>query len=606
MTVSSFRVLILANSTHAAAISSPPYPTRGVMPQLYITESLCVIKLYGSATTVATKGEDYATIRIDTTTLGDVLLRAWDQAPDKEALVFPEGRKTYDEVVQSVFHKARGLIGLGVKPGDHVGILLPSGIEFVETLFACAMCGAVSVLMNARFKAPEMAYVIENADLNTIVTDDTVSEFVNFTGRLSDALLGLADAANPANLALAGAPMLQRIIVLGGSRIPGFVDQLSFDAAAANMPLLEVHRRRLAVQIRSTAMILYTSGTSSNPKGCLLSHEAVVRQASNLTRYRWAFRPDERAWSPLPLFHIAAMSCMLGAMNVGGTFIGQPHFDAGESLRQLEAEKVTMMFLPFVTFHQAMIAHPDWEKTDMSSVRLQNSCFAFMPARVGQAYREKAPNMLQVGTMGMTEATGVVTTGGYDMDPELGFTKLGYPLTGIELRICDIETGDEKGVDEHGEIVIRGYNMFDGYYKDAEKTAAALDRDGWYHSGDIGSIDASGHVMFHGRFKDMLKVGGENVAAAEVEAVLASHPAVQLAQVVGLPDEWLAEIPAAYVELAETGVTAEELIAYVKERMASFKVPRYIRFISEWPMSASKIQKFKLRRTLMEELGLQD
>jgi fatty-acyl-CoA synthase/long-chain acyl-CoA synthetase len=554
-----------------------------------------------------TQGEDLAAIRITATTLGDLLLKAWDAQPRKEALVFPEGRKSYDAVVQAVFDKARGLIALGVRPGDHVGILLPSGIAFVETLFASAMIGAVSVLMNARFKAPEMAYVAENADLTTIVTDDTIDEFVNFTGRLADALPGLADAADPAALDLASAPLLKRVVVFGGSRIPGFVDQAGFDAAAQGVPLAEVHRRRLGVRIRATAMILYTSGTSANPKGCLLSHEAVVREALNLTGNRWGFTPDERAWSPLPLFHIAAMLCMLGAVGVGGTFIGQPHFDAGESLRQIAAEKVTMMFLPFVTFHQAMIAHPDWDTADMSSVRLQNSCFAFMPARVGEAYAKKAPDMLQVGTMGMTEATGIVTTGGAAMDRELGLTKLGYPLAGIELKICDPETGAEKGIDERGEIVIRGYNLFDGYYKDPDKTAAAIDAEGWYHSGDIGSLDKNGHVMFHGRFKDMLKVGGENVAAAEVEAVLASHPAVRLAQVVGLPDERLAEIPAAWIEPSgEADASADELIAYVKERMASFKVPRHIRFIDEWPMSASKIQKFKLRVALMEELGLKD
>jgi len=584
---------------------SRTYPTKGVNRYPRCNLNYCFCKL--ERIKVDIKGEDYASMRITATTLGDLLLTAWDRSPGKEALVFPEGRKTYDAVVQSVFQKARGFIALGVKPGDHIGILLPSGIEFVETLFASAMCGAVSVLMNARFKAPEMAYVAENADLTMIVTDDTVSEFVNFSGRLGEALPGLNSAADPRNLSLPTAPLLKRIVMFGGSKMTGFVDQGTFDAIAESVPLIEVHKRRLRVRIRSTAMILYTSGTSANPKGCLLSHEAVVREASNLTRNRWAFMPDERAWSPLPLFHIAAMLCMLGAVDVGGTFIGQPHFDAGESLRQIEAEKVTMMFLPFVTFHQAMIAHPDWEKTDMSSVRLQNSCFAFMPERVGQAYREKAPKMLQVGTMGMTEATGIVTTGGYDMDPEMGFKKLGYPLAGVELRIADLETGTDKEVDERGEILIRGYNLFDGYYKDPEKTAAAIDADGWYHSGDIGSLDANGHVMFHGRFKDMLKVGGENVAAAEVEAVLASHPAVRLAQVVGLPDDRLAEVPAAYVEPSGEGdVSAEELIAYVKERLASFKVPRHIRFIDEWPMSASKIQKFKLRVQLMEELGLKD
>lgn len=555
---------------------------------------------------MGTKGEDCASIRITATTLGDLLLKAWDRFPDKEALVFPEGRKTYDQVVAAAMHKARGLIALGVRPGDHVGILLPSGIQFVETLFATAMAGAVSVLMNARYKAPEMAYVAENADLAAIVTDDSRSEHVDFIGRLTEAFGDLPAAADPRALTLAAAPRLKRVVLFGGGSSAGFVDQQAFDGAAATVDDAEVHRRRLAVRLRSTCMILYTSGTSANPKGCLLSHEAIVREAANLTRNRWAFTQDERAWSPLPLFHVAAMLAMLGAVDVGGTFIGQPHFDAGESLRQIEAERVTMMFLPFVTFHQAMIAHPDWATTDMSSVRLQNSCFAFMPERVGQAYRDKAPGMLQVGTFGMTEASGIVATGGYDMDPEMGFRRLGYPLIGIEVRIVDGD-GRDLPAGERGEVLIRGYNLFDGYYKDAAKTAEAIDPEGWYHSGDIGSLDDNGHIMFHGRFKDMLKVGGENVAAAEVEAVLASHPAVRLAQVVGLPDERLAEIPAAYVERSgEADASAEELIAYAKARLASFKVPRHIRFIDEWPMSASKIQKFKLRGALMHELGLTD
>jgi fatty-acyl-CoA synthase/long-chain acyl-CoA synthetase len=214
--------------------------------------------------------------------------------------------------------------------------------------------------------------------------------------------------------------------------------------------------------------------------------------------------------------------------------------------------------------------------------------------------------MLQVGTFGMTEATGIVTTGGYEMDPEMGFQRLGHPLAGIEVRIVD-DQGRDLPTGERGEVLIRGYNLFDGYYKDPVKTAEALDAEGWYHSGDIGSLDENGHIMFHGRFKDMLKVGGENVAAAEVEAVLATHPAVRLAQVVGLPDERLEEIPAAYIEPSgEAEATPEELIAYTKARLASFKVPRHIRFIDEWPMSASKIQKYKLRRQLMDELGLSD
>jgi fatty-acyl-CoA synthase len=354
-------------------------------------------------------------------------------------------------------------------------------------------------------------------------------------------------------------------------------------------------------------MILYTSGTSSNPKGCLLSHEAIVREAINLGRNRWAFDDTARVWSPLPLFHVAALLAMLAAIDVGGTFIGQTHFDAGLSLDQIHNEKPTFLFLPFVTFHLAMMTHPDWAKTDFSSVQMMNSCFAFMPEAVGNAYRVKAPHTLQLGTFGMTEASGIVATGGYDMDPEMGFKRLGFPLPGIKVRIIDMETGVDLPPHGRGEVLIKGYNLFDAYYRDPVKTAEALDADGWYHSGDIGSLDEDGHIMFHGRFKEMFKVGGENVAAAEVEAVLATHEGVKLAQVIGLPDERLAEIPAAFIEPNEGfSPTAEELMAFAKSKLATFKMPRYIRFVDEWPMSASKIQKFKLRQQLMDELGLKD
>jgi fatty-acyl-CoA synthase len=552
-------------------------------------------------------GEDPARLRITASPLCDMLLKTWDENPNEEALVFPTARRTYDEVVQSVLHRARGLVAQGIGPGDHVGVLLPSGIEFVETLFAVSAIGAVTVLMNARYRPREIAYVVQNADLVALVTNSESSDFVDFTVRIHEAFPSLKNCTDPHTIALEEAPLLRRVIQHGGRSSPGFVDQAAFDQAALQVDEVQVHERRLAVRLRDTCMILYTSGTSANPKGCLLSHEAISREASNLGRNRWAFTREERVWSPMPLFHIAAMLAMLGAIDVGATFIGQPHFDAGESLRQIEAERATMMFLPFVTFHQAMIAHPNWQTADMSSVRLTNTCFSQMPKSVSDAYRAKLPNALHVGTFGMSEATGVVSTGGYDMDPELGFQALGYPLKGIAVRIVDLETGHDLPTGQRGEVWIRGYNILDGYYGDPVKTAEVIDAQGWYHSGDIGSVDEHGHVRFHGRFKDMLKVGGENVAAAEVEAILDAHEAVELAQVVGLPDSRLEEIPAAFVKLREGSAPSEvELTAFVRERIASFKVPRHIRFVDEWPMSASKIQKFKLRQQLMAELGLSD
>jgi fatty-acyl-CoA synthase len=554
---------------------------------------------------VSANGEDASSIRVSVSPLADMLLKSWDAHPDKMALVFPSGGRSYDDVVRSVLHRARGLLGLGIKQGDHIGILLPSGIDFVETLFAVSMVGGVSVLMNARYRAPEIAYVVENAELCAVITNSEADDFVDFTTRLTEAFPDIERCTDPMALDIAQAPRLRRLILNGGKQAIGFIDQSAFDAAAATVEDEAVHEARLSVRLRDTCMVLYTSGTSANPKGCLLSNEAICREASNLARNRWAFRDDERVWSPMPLFHIAAMLAMLGAIEVGGTFIGQPHFDPGESLRQIEAEKPTMIFLPFVTFHQAMIAHPDWSKTDMSSVRLMNSCFSQMPKAIGDAYREKMPNALQVGTFGMSEASGIVSTGGYDMDPELGFQTLGYPLKGISVRIVDTETGEDLPTGERGEVLIKGYNMLDGYHRDPVKTAEAIDADGWYHSGDIGSLDSDGHMRFHGRFKDMLKVGGENVAAAEVETVLEAHEAVELSQVIGIPDQRLVEVPAAFVKLTNGFRPSEaELIAFAKERIASFKVPRHIRYVDEWPMSASKIQKFKLRQRLMDELGI--
>ena len=351
---------------------------------------------------VSGNGEDASSVRISVSPLADMLLKAWDAHPGKEALVFPAGKRSYDDVVQSVLHRARGLIGLGIKQGDHVGILLPSGIDFVETLFAVSMVGGVSVLMNARYRAPEIAYVVENADLAAVVTNSEADDFVEFTTRLTEAFPEIGECKEPMTLQVSQAPLLRRLVLNGGKQAPGFIDQQAFDAAAQTVDESLVHDARLSVRLRDTCMILYTSGTSANPKGCLLSNEAISREASNLARNRWAFKEDERVWSPMPLFHIAAMLAMLGAVEVGGTFIGQPHFDAGESLRQIEVERATMLFLPFVTFHQAMIAHCDWDKTDMSSVRLMNSCFSQMPRSIGDAYRQKMPDALQVGSFGMS------------------------------------------------------------------------------------------------------------------------------------------------------------------------------------------------------------
>lgn len=551
-------------------------------------------------------GEDPFRARISVTTIGDLLLTSFDKHPDKVAIVFPETTWTYRELVERAMHTARGLRAMGIKPRDHVGLLLPTSPELIEAFFAVAFCGAASVLVNARYKSSELNYVIENADIKTLITTNVIADQVDFVERLNGAFPDITSNTDPLNLSVAEAPKLRNIILQGNDEVTGFVTHKAFDDAAAKVNERSIHEARLSTYIRHTGMILYTSGTTSNPKGCLLSHEAIVRNSTVLGRHRFLLDETDSIWSPLPLFHIAAMLPMLAVLEVGGTYLGMGYFEPGPSLKMLEQYKVTVGFVPFVHFLQAMLMDPAFEKTDLSNLKLMNSCFAAMPASVGEGYRKAVPDVLQCGTFGMTEACGIVSTGSWFMDKELGFTRLGLPLLGQEVRIVDIEDGHDLPEGEQGEVLVRGFNVFDGYYRDKENTAEALDSDGWYHSGDIGSVDASGHIMFHGRFKDMLKVGGENVAAVEIESLLAQHPAVKLAQVVGVPDMKYGEVPAAFIELMpDSNPTEQELIDFCKPKISSFKVPHLVRFITEWPMSTSKIKKFELRNQLKEELGLE-
>jgi fatty-acyl-CoA synthase len=549
-------------------------------------------------------GEDLARSRVYVTTLGDLLLDAWDRYPNRPALIFPDSQRTYSELVGNSMRIARGLRAMGVKPRDNVGILMPTSPELVEMLFGVALCGAVAVLINARFRSAELAYVIENAELVTLLTTDAVAEQVNFVERLNSALPELASAEDPQRLNLAAAPKLRNAVLLGQPQ-SGFVTKQRFEAAAERVPELDVHRCRVSVCVRDPALILYTSGTTSQPKGCVLTHEAMVRTSIVLGKDRFRLTYEDKVWSPLPLFHIAATCPLIAVFAVGGCYISMGYFDPGVSLKLLRGHEVTLIFAPFVTFLQALAYHPDFKKTDLSSVKLMNSCFAAQPKSVGEIYRVAMPGTLQLGTYGMTEASGIVSTGHYGMDPELGYTRLGTALLGVEVRIADAQTNVDVPTGERGEICLRGYSILSGYYRSPDKNAECFDAQGWFHTGDIGSLDGSGHVMFHTRLKDMLKVGGENVAAAEIEAQLTKHPAVKLAQVVGIPDPKYTEVPAAYIEL-HPGLEASEaeLIELCRAETASYKVPRLVRFVTEWPMSASKIQKFQLRNRLIEELGL--
>jgi acyl-CoA synthetase (AMP-forming)/AMP-acid ligase II len=345
---------------------------------------------------------------------------------------------------------------------------------------------------------------------------------------------------------------------------------------------------------------MYTSGTTAEPKGCRLSHEALVRNAREMS-IRFQITAQDRQWDPLPLFHMSALLPMLATIWAGGRFITDTHFEADAAMRAIVVEKPTILFTAFPTIMSALVSHPDFDAEAMSQVRLVNNV---APPDQLKANMKVLPKAVHVSAYGLTEASGVSCNGSAEEDDETRAQTCGKPYSGVQLRVVDVETGQVPPPGQRGEITIKGFSLFEGYYKSPEKTAEVFDADGWFHTGDLGAIDEGGRVSYHGRIKDMLKVGGENVAAVEIESYLCTHPAVQLVQVVGVPDNKLVEVVAAFIQL-EPGAscTAEEIIDYCRGKIATFKMPHYVRFVEDWPMSATKIQKYKLREKLVGELA---
>ncbi len=536
-------------------------------------------------------------------TMGGMIRASAQAFGAREALVFPDRRITYAALDASARRWAAAMVALGVQPGQHVGLFMPTCPAFIEAFYGISMAGAVAVPINARYQSHELAYLVRDADLVVLVTAGQVAEGLDYRDRVRAALPSLAGADPARGLSLDEAPMLHTIISLDPDGADGMLAVGEALALGEGTEAELIDRRIDDVDAEDIAMILYTSGTTANPKGALVSHRGQVGNSRNLGR-RYLCTEADKVWSPLPIFHIAGILPMTMILDLGGTYMTVPHFEAGQALAMLGAEGATIAYPSFVTIMQDLINHETFKTTDLSKLRVMNSNFAVQPAWIKDAVVAAMPHTIQVGTYGLTEAAGTVSTSRLHDSFDVRTGRCGFPLEDWEMRIVDLETGQACGADERGEIVLRGPHMLKGYYNAPEKTAEAI-RDGWFFTGDIGSVDADGNVMFHGRTKDMLKVGGENVAAAEIEAMLQTHPAVKLAQVVGIPDDRYVEVAAAFVELADGSDASEaELIAHCKGKLAGFKIPRHVRMISEWPMSTSKIQKFKLRGELIEELGL--
>jgi fatty-acyl-CoA synthase len=503
-------------------------------------------------------------------TIGALLDRAAELSSG-DAIVMPDERASHDELARLTRMMARRLIAAGVTHGERVGLLNTDRIESLALLFGTMRMGAVPVPVNARYKARELSYVVENAGMHTLILDP------EFAPLLDDATLP---------------PSCQVIVGL---------DEPAFAAGAEQVDEAELARLEEGVQPDDSAIILYTSGTTSSPKGCVYVHRGMTTQSFN---YGAALdlSSDDRFWTPLPLFHVAGLVTLLACIAAPCPLVhvGR-HFVPSVGLDMLERERCTLAFPAFETIWLAVQNEPRFPEADLGALRLVIAVGSPGTLRISQ---ERLPSVPQVSSFGSTECGGFVSIGRPTDPLEVRLTTNGSAFPGSELRIVDPETGKDVPPNTPGEILMRGPARFVRYHEAPELTAQTIDPDGWFHSGDLGRMDEEGRLSFVGRIKDMLKVGGENVAAAEIETYLLGHPACEIVQVVGAPDARYVEVAAAFVQLAP-GATAteDELIDYCRGRIATFKVPRYIRFVDEWPMSGTKIQKFVLRERIASELA---
>ena len=479
-------------------------------------------------------------------TLGAVL----EKQGAGEALVTGTARLSYEELFRKARQTAGGLQALGIGRGDHVGILMGNDEKWLALFYGAALAGAVTVPVNTRFKAAEIEYCVKQSDCKVLFYVPTFLK-QDFGAFIRDLPVEKVDVSR-------GLP--------SGKFHPG---EVSPD---------------------DTLLMQFTSGTTAYPKGVMLSHDMMLRDAWEAGR-RVGIRADDRYFNCRPFFHVAGSTLSaLMALTAGATLVTLPAFEAGAALEMMERERCTLLSGNDTIF-QMLMAHEDFPKRKL--------CLRGGWAAAGPQTMRKIIDVMGAkhicAAYGLSEASPNVVMSDWREPEELRVNGLPLPLPGVEVRI------------EDNEIQVRGWNVMKGYYNNPEATAKAFTADGWLRTGDLGELTPEGRLRMVGRLKDVFRVGGENVAPAEVEEVLLAHPAVETAQVIGVPDARLGEVPCAYVTL-KNGVSEAELLSWCKERLAGFRVPRYLRIVSDFEaigMTASgKVQKAKLREHALRELEL--
>lgn len=514
---------------------------------------------------------------------------------DRDLLVFPERRIKYSELRREAERAAAGLAAAGVGPGDRVGVLLPNYLEMAALFFATSRLGAVWVPFSIRYRPDELAYVLAHSEVKVLITTDRISDYVDLVGNVRGQV-GAWDA-DGLRSQRGRFPSLERIICVTDSGREDVLTYRRFLALAEGKPLP-------ASQGKPSDLfsILYTSGTTGEPKGVMLNHHVFVQRMSSIAE-RLLLQGGEGIYGPLPWYHMAGYIPLMCALMAGGAWVGMTHFDAETAAALIERERCTVGWPAFDNVISPLLEEPLASRYDLTSLKVAS---VIGPRALLLRLSERLPNCAFIQPYGSTEMGGAISLTLPTDDLEIRIGTVGKPFDAIEVKMVD-ESGKGVPSGSVGEICVRGPAVCLGYYGDPDRVMEAFDDEGWFHGGDLGFVNERGEIVYSGRLKEMIKVGGENIAPVEVENFLLSNPKVKAAVVVGVPDQRYMEVPAAFVETEPQATCDEaELRDYCSSGLARFKVPRYFRFVSEWPMSATKVHKPTLRKKLMEELGIKE
>lgn len=523
-------------------------------------------------------------------TIPQLLDRAVALWPEVPAIEDGAMRLTYSALQDAVALAARSLLALGVKHGDRVAIWAPNCWEWVVAGLAVHHVGAAIVPLNTRYRGNEAAFILEKSRATVLFT---VEGFLN-TSYVSLLRQSAGDAEGDSPIATL--PHLRAIVVMRGDASPSQTYSWDeFVALNTQVDAADARARAQAVQPDDNSDILFTSGTTGVPKGVMATHAQNIGVFTSWSEIV-GLRAEDRYLIVNPFFHSFGYKAgWLACLIRGATILPEPIFDVETICRRIEEDRVTVLPGAPAVF-QSMLASPSRKTRDLSSLRLVVTGAAAIPVVMIERMFSELKLETVLTAYGLTESCGVATMCRQGDSPEIIATTSGRAIDGVEVRVVDAE-GHEVPRGETGEIVIRGYNVMRGYFEEPERTAEAITSDGWLLTGDVGVMDEQGNIRITDRMKDMFIVGGFNAYPAEIEGLLARHPAIATSAVIGAPDERLGEVGVAFVILRE-GATAtqEELIAWSRENMANYKVPRRFHFVDDLPRNASgKVLKFELR-----------